>query len=147
VLAAFALIALSQAPARHTVAVDLSGLDAAAYRRVDAVGLETRAVLRLVQEGFAVVAPSGGPEITVRVKLSRDAVLLECGGSKRSVPIGDGPVREIRAGSAYWSVDDPTTVLTRRANGTELCIRWPGGTEQRVPLTAGQRAIVVSKGS
>jgi enediyne biosynthesis protein E4 len=59
--------------------------------------------------------------------------------------VGDGPVREIRAGSAYWSVDDPIVVLASRSSATELWIRWPGGAEQRVPVAAGQREATVAR--
>ena len=63
--------------------------------------------------------------------------------------VGTGPAREIRAGSAYWSVDDPVTVLSLPAgeNAHELWIRWPGGTEQRVPLQPGQRDVRVARPS
>jgi hypothetical protein len=59
--------------------------------------------------------------------------------------IGGGPVREIRSGSAYWSVDDPITVLAMPAGEGELWIRWPGGQEQRVRVTAGLREISVTR--
>jgi len=57
--------------------------------------------------------------------------------------VGSGPVRGIRAGSAYWSVDDPVTVLAATAG--ELVVRWPGGTTQRVAIAAGQREVVVRR--
>jgi hypothetical protein len=59
---------------------------------------------------------------------------------------GGGPAREIRAGSAYWSVDDPVTVLAAPSGASELWIRWPGGAEQRVPVGAGQREITMTRG-
>ena len=63
-----ALLLGGQAAAqRATVALDLSGLDGAAYRRLDAAVLESRAVIRLVQEGFAVVGPGGQPDLTIRL--------------------------------------------------------------------------------
>lgn len=58
--------------------------------------------------------------------------------------VGSGPVREIRAGSGYWSVDDPVTVLSLPADAREVWIRWPGGREQRVPIVAGQREMTVT---
>lgn len=79
----------------------------------------------------------------LRVKL--DAGQNNPNGLGAQLRVGNGPVREIRSGSAYWSVDDPTTVLSPPASAAELWVRWPGGAEQRVRLAAGQREIRVSK--
>jgi len=59
--------------------------------------------------------------------------------------VANGPVREIRAGSAYWSSDDPVTVLAVPAGAlaTELWIRWPNGPEQRVAIASGQLEVKV----
>lgn len=54
-----------------------------------------------------------------------------------------GPVREIQAGSGYWSQNGATQVLGASAAPTALWIRWPGGTEQEVPLAPGQREVTV----
>ena len=54
-----------------------------------------------------------------------------------------GPVREIQAGSGYWSQNGGVQVLGRAAEPTALWIRWPGGQEQTVPLTRGQREITL----
>ena len=56
-----------------------------------------------------------------------------------------GPVREIRAGSAYWSVDDPVTVLARSLPDATLWIRWPDGVQQNVTLAPNQRDVRVEK--
>src|SRR5262249_27845571 len=81
----------------------------------------------------------------VRVRL--DAGPDNPWGVGAQLRIGNGPVREIRFGSAYWSTDDPVTVLTRRTGDTELVVRWPGGREQRVPLPASatSRELRVSR--
>jgi hypothetical protein len=55
----------------------------------------------------------------------------------------DGPVREVQAGSGYWSQNGAVQILGRAGNPTGLWIRWPGGREQFVPLAAGQAAITV----
>ena len=55
-----------------------------------------------------------------------------------------GPVREIRAGSGYWSVDAPTTVLALPAGATAVSVRWPGGTTQTVPIAPNQREVVIT---
>ena len=63
-------------------------------------------------------------------------------GGDRGSP---GPVREIRAGSGYWSMDDPVTVLAQPPGEARLWIRWPGGQERWIPLTSGQRSVRVSR--
>jgi hypothetical protein len=57
---------------------------------------------------------------------------------------GDGPVREVQAGSGYWSQNGAVQVLGRVGVPNALWIRWPGGREQVVQLVAGQAEITVS---
>lgn len=54
-----------------------------------------------------------------------------------------GPVREIQAGSGYWSQNGAVQVLGRAGEPTALWVRWPGGREQVVPLVAGQAEVTV----
>jgi hypothetical protein len=54
-----------------------------------------------------------------------------------------GPVRELQAGSGYWSQNGAVQVLGRAGNPTALWLRWPGGREQLVPLAPGQGEITV----
>ena len=56
---------------------------------------------------------------------------------------GDGPLREIRAGSNYWSEDGPVAVLGLRDGAKSVWVRWPGGTTSETPLAGGEREIVV----
>jgi hypothetical protein len=55
----------------------------------------------------------------------------------------EGPVREIQAGSGYWSQNGAVQVLGRAGEPTALWVRWPGGREEVVPLTRGQAEITV----
>lgn len=55
----------------------------------------------------------------------------------------NGPVREVQTGSGYWSENGAIQVLGRSGEPTALWIRWPGGREQVVPLTTGQRTVTV----
>jgi hypothetical protein len=50
-------------------------------------------------------------------------------------PDGDGPVREIQAGSGYWSSDGTTVVLGIRGAPRSLLIRWAGGGWQEVSIS------------
>ena len=54
-----------------------------------------------------------------------------------------GPVREIRAGGGYWSMDGAITVMAMPTGATALWVRWPRGREQLVPLRAGQREVTL----
>jgi len=54
-----------------------------------------------------------------------------------------GPVREIQAGSGYWSQNGAVQVFGLATTPTAVWVRWPGGAESRVPVPAGAREIVV----
>jgi enediyne biosynthesis protein E4 len=55
----------------------------------------------------------------------------------------NGPVREVQAGSGYWSQNGAVQVLGRAGEPTALWVRWPGGREQVVPLPPGEAEITV----
>jgi hypothetical protein len=98
-LAAAAEQAQAQPLARPTVAVDFAALDEGSYKRLDALALEERVVLRLAQEGFAVVVPRADPQILIRLRVLADRVVIEDhrGGAagRREVITTDEPVREL----------------------------------------------------
>jgi enediyne biosynthesis protein E4 len=54
-----------------------------------------------------------------------------------------GPLREIHAGSGYWSTDDPVQVMTLPEEPTSLWVRWPGGrvTTSDIPPHAKEIAV------
>jgi hypothetical protein len=54
-----------------------------------------------------------------------------------------GPVREIQAGSGYWSQNGAVQVFGLDATPTEVWVRWPGGATSRVPVPAGAREVDV----
>jgi hypothetical protein len=55
-----------------------------------------------------------------------------------------GPLREIHAGSGYWSQDSAVQVLGKAAEPTALWVRWPGGKVTQSPVPAGAREVEVS---
>ena len=57
-----------------------------------------------------------------------------------------GPIREIHAGSGYWSQDSAVQVLALPEAPGEIWIRWPGGqvTTSAVPPAAREIAVEVS---
>ena len=56
-----------------------------------------------------------------------------------------GPVREIQAGSGYWSQNGTVQVFGLSGNPTSVRVRWPGGAESVVPVRAGSREVVVRR--
>ncbi len=56
---------------------------------------------------------------------------------------GLGPLREIHAGSGYWSQDSAVQVLGLPEAPSELWVRWPGGKITTTPLPASVRGVVV----
>ena len=56
-----------------------------------------------------------------------------------------GPMREVHAGSGYWSMDAATMVLALPSAADSLFVYWPGGEIRSVALTAGQRELVVRR--
>ncbi|MDB4889108.1 MAG: ASPIC/UnbV domain protein [Gemmatimonadetes bacterium] len=55
-----------------------------------------------------------------------------------------GPVREVRAGGGYWSMDGAVTVLALPPNASALWVRWPLGREEIVPIAQGQRDVTIT---
>jgi hypothetical protein len=66
-------------------------------------------------------------------------------GTQMRLRYGDrsGPVREVQAGSGYWSQNGAIQVLGKQSAPTALWVRFPGGREQVIPLTPGQRELSI----
>jgi hypothetical protein len=56
---------------------------------------------------------------------------------------GTGPVREVKAGSGYWSLDDPIQVLGLRERPRAIWVRWPGGEESEHSVPANVLEVSV----
>lgn len=75
-----------------TVALDVSTVDAAAFEALDGVALEKTATVRLVQEGFAVIAPTASPDVLVTVSVNAEPRTIVLSGKgpggtgTRSIP-------------------------------------------------------------
>jgi hypothetical protein len=54
--------------------------------------------------------------------------------------IDNGPVREVHAGSGYWSHDSVVQVIKP---GAQLTVRWPGGKTTTTKIPEGAREITV----
>ena len=55
-----------------------------------------------------------------------------------------GPVREIHAGSGYWSQDAPTQVMSSATPASNVWCRWPNGRTNLVEVPPGSREVVLS---
>jgi len=60
---------------------------------------------------------------------------------------GMGPVREVQAGSGYWSQNGVVQVFGLRETPAAIWVRWAGGAETRMPVKTGAREVVVKYGS
>jgi len=52
-----------------------------------------------------------------------------------------GAVRELHAGSGYWSQDSVVEVLSTPEAPTQLWVRWPGGKTITASVRPGAREI------
>jgi hypothetical protein len=88
-----------------------------------------------------------GAKPGLRVRLRGPASNPDAIGAEVRVVYGDrmGPVREIEAGSGYWSQNGATQVFGLSGAPTAVWVRWPGGGETKTPVPAGSREIVVTR--
>jgi len=56
-----------------------------------------------------------------------------------------GPIRELHAGSGYWSQDSLVQVLAVNELPTEIMIRWPGGKTTTTGLPIGAKEISIGQ--
>ncbi|MDA7617888.1 FG-GAP-like repeat-containing protein [Verrucomicrobia bacterium] len=57
-----------------------------------------------------------------------------------------GPVREVQAGSGWWSQNSPVMVMHPSREPASIWIRWPGGETHHYPLKPGQNKLVLRPG-
>ena len=100
------------------------------------------------------VGQNGGPTILWHNRTARPGLRVRVdAGPDNPLGIGvqlraiagsvRGPVREIRAGSGYWSMDGATVVLARPTGLDSVWVRWPGGKTTTVPVGAAQTAVTI----
>src|SRR5439155_17243851 len=54
-----------------------------------------------------------------------------------------GPLREIHAGSGYWSQDSTLQVMSLITNATHIAVTWPGGKKSRVEIPKNAKEITI----
>ena len=55
-----------------------------------------------------------------------------------------GPIRYIAAGSGYWSQNSFTPILGLGGQATHVWVRWPGGSETRVPIEEDAQRVRIT---
>ena len=81
----------------------------------------------------------------VRVRLKGPSSNLAGVGAQIRLHFGEraGPVREVHAGSGYWSQDSVVQVMGRAEIPARIDVLWPGGKTTSAPLPQGAREIEV----
>ena len=105
--------------------------------RVDLVVSQNGAATKLYRN------QSGKPGIRVRLvgtPLNPDGIGAQV---RLKYANGYGPVREIRAGSGYWSQDSAALVLGWTHPPQAVWVRWPDGRVSETPLEPNQREITI----
>ncbi|AHG89290.1 ASPIC/UnbV domain protein [Gemmatirosa kalamazoonensis] len=117
----------------------------AAYADYDRDG---RLDLVVSQNGAAtVLLHNRGARPGLRVILRGPATNPDGVGAQIRVVYGErmGPVREVQAGSGYWSQNGAAQVFGLDGTPTAVQVRWPGGVNVRVPVPNGAREVVVRR--
>jgi enediyne biosynthesis protein E4 len=107
--------------------------------RTDLVVAQNGAATKLYQ--------NTGAQPGLRVRLRGPAENPDGIGAVVRLKFGDmwGAVREIHAGSGYWSQDSAVPVLGAPRSPTAIRVRWPGGHVSDSPLSPGNRQITLTR--
>ncbi|MBL0169175.1 MAG: VCBS repeat-containing protein [Gemmatimonadaceae bacterium] len=83
----------------------------------------------------------------LRVRVKGPATNPDGVGTQLRVVYGTtmGPVREVQTSAGYWSQNGAVQVMGLSGTPTALWVRWPGGTETRMPVPPGAREVVVTR--
>jgi hypothetical protein len=86
-----------------------------------------------------------GAKPGLRVRLDGPPSNPDAIGAQVRVVYGDklGPVREIQAGSGYWSENGAEQVFGLSGVPTAVWVRWPGGAETRMPVQPTDHEVVL----
>jgi hypothetical protein len=117
----------------------------AAYADYDGDG---RLDLAVSQNGAATMLfHNRGAKPGLRVRVEGPATNPDGVGAQLRIVYGDkmGPVREVEAGSGYWSQNGAVQVFGLSGTPTAVWVRWPGGAETRTAVPSGAREVVVKR--
>ena len=107
--------------------------------RLDLVVTQNGAATRLYR--------NTGAKPGLRVRLAGPAGNPDGIGATLGLIYGDrrGPVREIHAGSGYWSQDSAVQVLGMSGVPIQIWVRWPGGSTTTSDLPQGARDVAIRR--
>ena len=94
-------------PRANVVAIDLSGLDDAAYARIDALTMQQRLMLRLVEEGYSIAGQRQPVSLSIRATMQ---------GDRLSIAIVDGAGQRLLV-DRISGLDSPFGVPLPGCNG------------------------------
>lgn len=82
-----------------------------------------------------------------RIRLKGSAVNPAAIGASVRLFFGDkaGPVREVHAGSGYWSQDSAVQVMGASETPTRVWVRWPGGKTTTRDFSPGAGEVEISE--
>ena len=83
----------------------------------------------------------------LRVRLRGPATNPDGVGAQIRIVYGDrmGPVREVHAGSGYWSQNGAVQLFGLATTPTAVWVRWPGGLQTRVAVPPAAREVEVRR--
>ncbi|MBI5548238.1 MAG: hypothetical protein HY901_30530 [Deltaproteobacteria bacterium] len=87
------------------MSVDFSALDEGFFKEIEGLRLEDRVVVRLVQDGFAVVAPQTKPDIVLRALREEGALRLRAGTGSALIELSQRPLPETHLEVAQRAVE------------------------------------------
>lgn len=105
-------------PGPVTTSLDLRLLSEAAYQKLDGVALERRVMMRLVQEGFAVVSLEVGGQVRLRLRENGPSTLIltvtdPSGERSRTIARGDESTAELHLELAQKAAELARPALVR----------------------------------
>jgi hypothetical protein len=117
----------------------------AAHADFDADGRLDLAVAQ--NAGPTVVLRNRGAIPGLRVRVQGAAANPDGVGTQLRLQFGErlGPVREVQAGSGYWSQNGAIQVFGTPEPPSAVRVRWPGGGETTVAVPPGAREVVVRR--
>jgi hypothetical protein len=120
-----------------SVAFDLRGLSTEDYRRIDGLALERKVALRLVQEGFAVVASDREPDALVEASVVPGGLELQANSGRSSLRL----TVAMRGPPAEWQLEVAHKVSEMaRTLALETRVE-PATSEPRSPATPEPASI------